>query len=88
MTCLPPLTPPKDLLDPFFHPGAALLTKQHHLKGALFNTCSTNNRSLILNDVIMDDYLDPLCLSEAAGLLLIESSPSLHTYIDKPCTVG
>ncbi|XP_029929809.1 LOW QUALITY PROTEIN: uncharacterized protein LOC115374818 [Myripristis murdjan] len=66
------------------------MTQQHHLKLALLNTRSLNNKSLILNEFITDNNLDFLCLTETwhkpldyFSLNQITPPPPNYTYIEK-----
>ena len=66
---------------------------QHHLKVALFNTRSLNNKSLILSEYITDNNLDFLCLTETWQkpldyFSLNQVTPTGYTYMDKPRTEG
>uniref|UniRef100_A0A8P4G516 Reverse transcriptase domain-containing protein n=1 Tax=Dicentrarchus labrax TaxID=13489 RepID=A0A8P4G516_DICLA len=68
-------------------------TKQRHLKLALLNTRSLNNKSLILNEFITDNNLDFLCITETWHkpldyFLLNQTTPTGYTYIDKPRPEG
>uniref|UniRef100_A0A671YR52 Reverse transcriptase domain-containing protein n=1 Tax=Sparus aurata TaxID=8175 RepID=A0A671YR52_SPAAU len=60
-----------------------------HLKLALFNTRSLTNKSAILHELITDNKLDFLCLTETWHrpldyFSLNQTTPSGYTYIDKP----
>ncbi|XP_034053520.1 uncharacterized protein LOC117533727 isoform X3 [Gymnodraco acuticeps] len=62
---------------------------QRHLRAALLNTRSINNKSNILNKFIKDNNLDFLYLTETWQkpqdfFLLNEITPAGFTYIDKP----
>ncbi|XP_076841983.1 uncharacterized protein LOC143486075 [Brachyhypopomus gauderio] len=67
--------------------------KQKHLKIALFNTRSLNNKSLILNEFITDNKLDLLCLNETWQkpldyYSLNQTTPAGYSYLDNPRTEG
>ncbi|XP_075868585.1 uncharacterized protein LOC142879305 isoform X3 [Nelusetta ayraudi] len=64
------------------------LTEQHHLKLALFNTRSLNNKALILKKFITDNNLDFFCLTETWHkpldyFSLNQTTPPGFTYIEK-----
>lgn len=66
---------------------------QHHLKLALFNTRSLNNKSLLLNEFITDNNLDFLCLTETWQtpldyFSLNQLTPTGYSYLDKARTEG
>lgn len=68
-------------------------TKKRHLKLAIFNTRSLNNKSLILNEFITDNNLDFLCLTETWQkpldyFSLNQTTPTGYTYLDKPRSEG
>ncbi|KAE8298225.1 hypothetical protein D5F01_LYC02717 [Larimichthys crocea] len=67
--------------------------KQRHLKLALLNTCSLNNKSLILNEFITDNNLDFLCIAETWHspldfFSLNQTTPTGYTYMDNPRPEG
>ncbi|TKS65252.1 RNA-directed DNA polymerase from mobile element jockey [Collichthys lucidus] len=67
--------------------------KQRHLKLALLNTRSLNNKSLILNEFITDNNLDFLCITETWHkpldyFSLNQTTPTGYTYMDKPRPEG
>ena len=69
------------------------ITKHRHLKLALLNTRSLNNKSLILNEFITDNNLDFLCLTETWHkpmdyFSLNQTTPTGFTYIDQPRPEG
>ena len=69
------------------------ITKQRHLKLALLNTRSLNNKSLILNEFITDNNLDFLCITETWHkpldyFSLNQTTPTGFTYMDKPRPEG
>uniref|UniRef100_UPI00358FB352 uncharacterized protein n=1 Tax=Myxine glutinosa TaxID=7769 RepID=UPI00358FB352 len=68
-------------------------TIQNNIKLTLFNTRSLNNKSLILNDYILDNKLDFLCLTETWQqhldyFSLNLTTPNGYCYINKPRSEG
>ena len=73
--------------------SAPSISKQKHLKIALFNTRSLNNKSLILNEFIIDQQLDLLCLNETWQkpldyFSLNQTTPAGYSYLDNPRSEG
>ena len=69
--------------------SAPSISKQKHLKIALFNTRSLNNISLILNEFIIDQQLDLLCLNETWQkpldyFSLNQTTSARFSYLDNP----
>ena len=69
------------------------ITTHRHLKLALLNTRSLNNKSLILNEFITDNNLDFLCLTETWHkpldyFSLNQTTPTGFTYTDQPRPEG
>ena len=71
----------------------SILTTQSNMKLTLFNTRSLNNKSHILNEFILDNKLDFLCLTETWQqpldyLSLNLTTPNGYSYINKPRSEG
>ena len=67
--------------------------QQRHVKFASLNTQSLTNKTLLLNDFILDQGIDFLCLSETwhrSGdyLTLNEATPAGYKYIEKARSSG
>ncbi|KAL7402350.1 hypothetical protein ABVT39_013727 [Epinephelus coioides] len=87
----------QNLLSIIIPQSSQTVLKQRHLKLALLNTRSLNNKSLILNELIIDNFqlstlnnLDFLCITEIWHKPLDYFSPNQitptgFTYTDKPC---
>lgn len=64
------------------------ITRQQHLKLDLLNSCSLNNRNQILNEFVMDNNLNLICLTETWHIplhyfSLNQTTPPNFTYIEK-----
>ena len=63
------------------------------LKSALFNARSVNNKAVILSDIILEQKLDLVCLTEtwhkeSDGLLFNELTPAGYGLFDLLCSSG
>ncbi len=68
-------------------------TPSHLLKSALFNVRSVNNKSVILSEIILEQKMDLVRLTEtwhkeSDGLLFNELTPVGYGLFDLPCSSG